>query len=316
MSHSRTRILLVSLLAVFAVSIVASSSASAFTSCYRVAEKGTGNKDNSCVTDEGGAKNEYITIAALEKELKPGEWCAKVKEATTGNYEDNACTKKVAKKEYIKVKVPTFWLCRKAGTEKYTEHLCKETSGTGEWSYLPVEGTEKYTFEGKSGPSKLESEIAKKRVIIECAHDTITGELEALGRTKKVKIVYEECSLYEVGKYVKTALPECKVPNIETGALNDQLITGKGIGPEDEFEPEGAAFATIVIEGATCSLVSTETVTGRQICQLPEATVGKVEHEIECSPSGGFLAYGGKPASYFGSANIKLTNGWTWGAEP
>ena len=132
MSSNRVWVLLVGLLGVFAFGVVASSSASAFTSCYRVAEKGTGNRDSSCATNEGGGKNEYINIEKLEKEIKAGEWCAKVKEATTGNYEDNVCTKKVAKKEYIKVKVPTFWLCRKGGTEKYTESLCKEKAVGGE----------------------------------------------------------------------------------------------------------------------------------------------------------------------------------------
>ena len=125
----------------------------------------------------------------------------------------------------------------------------------------------------------------------------------------------KNCKLYTVSKDVKTWQSSCVVPNIATHKLNDLLINGKGIGPEDEFVPEtGTAFATVTIE--SCSLESKEEVFGKQICQLPEATGGLVEHEIECSPTGGSLTFGGEPASYYGTALVKLTNGWTWGAEP
>jgi hypothetical protein len=207
-----------------------------------------------------------------------------------------------------------FWICKEGGTEKYTEHLCKTKAETGKWSYLPVEGAEVFKFEGTSGVSKLESTLSGTRVIIECKKDKITGELEAGGKTKNTVIVYEECKLFTVAKYIKT-LTTCVVPNITTSKLNDLLVTGKGIGPEDEFEPAeaGGPFAKVVVEG--CALTSTESVLGKQICQLPEATVGLVEHELECSPSGGALTFGGKPASYYGSALVKLENKWTWGAE-
>jgi len=83
------------------------------------------------------------------------------------------------------------------------------------------------------------------------------------------------------------------------------------VTPQRERERERERIA-----GAECALASEEAVTGKQICQLPEATVGKVEHEVVCSPSGGSLVLGTKAASYYGTANIKLTNGWSWGAEP
>ena len=280
-------------------------------------QSGNGSLENwpKCWDGESTvAKGSFINTAKLETELAPAEWCAKVETAKTGNYEDSACTKKVAEKEFIKVHVPTFWLCREGGTEKYENHLCAKKIEAGKWSFLPVEKAEKYAFEGTSGVSKLEGTLAGLRTIIECKKDEITGELESGGRTKNVVITYKECKLFTVSKYIKT-LTSCTVPNISTSKLNDFLVMGKGVGPEDEFEPaEGTTFATVTVEG--CSLESKEKVTGKQICQLPEATVGLVEHELECSPSGGSLLFGGKPASYYGNALVKLTNGWAWGAEP
>jgi len=325
MRSSQIRILFVSLLAVFAVGAVTSGSASAAGQCYKVIEAKTGRFENwpRCWDGESVIKEgEWINTAKLEKELgSPSEWCAKVETAKTGNYEDNACTKKAAEKEFIKVHVPTFWVCKEGGTEKYEEHLCTKKSETGKWSYLGLkEGEAALPFEGTSGVSKLESTLGGLRAIIECKKDKITGELESGGRTKNVVITYEECKLFTVSKYVKTEQPKCIVANITTEKLNDYLIMGKGIGPEDEFEPAtGTTFAKIKITGAECSFApAEEVVTGKQICQLPEATVGKVEHEIECSPSGGSLKFGAAavPASYYGTANVKLTNGWSWGAEP
>lgn len=102
---SRIRIIMLSLLAVFAVGAVASGSALAVTSapCYQVAEVGTGTFSDAHCLAAGGSK-EYVKVKALVTKLKEGEWCAQVTTAATGNYEDNACTKKVAGKEFIKVK--------------------------------------------------------------------------------------------------------------------------------------------------------------------------------------------------------------------
>lgn len=206
----------------------------------------------------------------------------------------------------------TYVVCKETGTEKYTEHLCKTKGETGKWSFAELTAAEK--VEGTSGVSKLESNLGGVRVIIECKKDKLTGEIEGGGKSKDTVITYEECSLFQVVKHVKEALTTCVVPNIKTKALKDLLIAGKGIGPEEEFEPEtGTTFTEITIE--TCALASKTAVTGKQICQLPEATVGKVEHEIECSPTGGELRLGKEAASYYGTATAKLVNGWSWAAE-
>jgi hypothetical protein len=314
MSSNRLKVLLVSLLAVLAISAVASGSASATGQCYKVITAGTGQFEEPTCVGAAGTK-EYIKIAKLETEITPSEYCAEVETAETGAFEDAACTKAKAKGKYIKVHVPTYWLCREGGTEKYENHLCAKKTETGKWSFLPVEKAEKYAFTDTSGVTIFESTLGVQRVIVICKKDKSKGNTGPGGRITSLFITYEECNLYTVTKYIKT-LTTCVVPNIATGELNGFLIKGKGIGPEDEFEPAaaGGAFATIKVEG--CALESKEEVKGKQICQLPEAPVGLVTHEVVCSPSGGALTFGGKPASYYGTELVELTNGWAWGAEP
>jgi hypothetical protein len=320
MRSNQLKLLLVSMLAVLAISAVSSASASA--ECLLVAEPEAGQFEAPSCAGAAGNKD-YVKAKTVNK-LKEDEWCAEVETAETGNFEDNLCTKAKVKSKFIKVYTHGFWVCKEkagAGTEppiKYDDHTCStKTKPLAErkWEWRPLRGAEVFSIEGTSGVSKLESKLAGLRVIIECATDKLTGEIEAAGSSKNVVITYETCKLYEVVKYVKK-LTTCTVPNIKTNKLNDLLITGTGIGPEDEFEPAeaGGPFALINIEG--CSLEAAEVkVTGKQICQLPEGPVGKVEHEVVCSPTGGTLKLGANAASYFGTAQVKLTNGWGWGAE-
>jgi hypothetical protein len=226
-----------------------------------------------------------------------------------------------------------YWVCREGGTEKYTEHLCKTKSETGKWSYLPVELTEKYKVKGTSGVSKLESEVLGAKIIIECKKDTLTGEIEKEGKSTG-EITFSECSLFENKAYIKTALTACTVPNI-VFKYTDKLVTGQGPGPEtwgpeDEFNSTGAeeTFVEIKLEGASCALKGTykakqaevEILPAKQkfkgqICQLPEAGIGLVKHEVSCSSSGSHLTFASKPAYFFSTEQVELENGWTWGAE-
>jgi len=319
--------LLASVLAVFAVGAVSGIGASvASAECLLVAEAEAGQFEAPSCAGAVGNKD-YVKAKTVNK-LKEDEWCAEVETAETGNFEDNKCEKAKAKSKFIKVFTHGFWVCKEkagAGTEppvKYDDHTCSTKAkalAERKWEWRPVRAAEKFPFTGTSGVSKLEGTLLGLRVLIECKKDSIKGEITAAGSTANVVIMYEECSLFEVKKYVKTAESACTVANIETKPLNDLLITGKGVGPEDEFEPvTGTTFAEVSITGSSCALVSKEPVTGKQICQLPEGPVGKVEHEIECSPSGGSLEFGKKPASYYGNATVKLSGtaeGWGWGAE-
>jgi hypothetical protein len=108
MSSNRLRLLLVSVMAVFAISAVASASASAAATCYPVAVAGTGNYASSlkCEKKEVSTPAEWIMIEKLETEIKPGEWCAKVKVGEPSRFSDNKCTvAKVGTGEYTKVLV-------------------------------------------------------------------------------------------------------------------------------------------------------------------------------------------------------------------
>jgi hypothetical protein len=306
------------MLAVFAVSAVASGTASATGQCYKVSTAKTGRFETwqQCAT--GGptvAEGQWINVSNLETELKPGEWCAKVEPALTGDFEENKCATAKAKHEFIKVHVPGFWLCREGGTEKYANHSCNIKTETGKESFLPVETAEVYLTEGRSGVSKIDGTIGGGRVLIECKKGKMTGELESGGRTKNIFITSEECKLFTVAKYTKTATT-CVVPNLETSRLNDYLVMGKGIGPEGAIETAVASDAILTVTLEACALEGKYSLTGKQICRLSEETVGLVEHELVCSPSGGALKFEGEPASYYGTALVKLTNGWTWGAEP
>jgi hypothetical protein len=209
-----------------------------------------------------------------------------------------------------------FFVCQEGGTEKFEEHLCSKTGESGKWSYLPIAAGNGFTGEGKGGVAKLEGTLFTVRVIISCTSDSFTGKVEAAGASKAT-ITFSGCSLSQVVKNVKTALSTCTVPNITTKPLTDTLITGKGLGPEDEFKPEtGTIFAEFDITGAGCALKKlANRVEGKQTCSLPEAVVGRVEHELVCSPSGGSLELDKKPASFFGAATVKAVNGSAWGAE-
>ena len=280
MSSNRIRVLLVSLMAVFGaltMSAIGATSASA-AECLLAANAGAGEFEAPSCTGVAGNKD-YIKVSKLEKKLKEDEWCAKIEPVGAGEFEKNTCEGAAGTKEFAKVYTHGFWVCKEkagAGTEppvKYDDHTCSTKAkplAERKWEWRPVRGTEVFTFTGTSGVSKLEGTLLGLRVLIECKKDTIKGEITAAGSTAGVVITYEECSLFEVKKYVKTAEASCTVPNIKTETLNDLLVTGKGIGPEDEFEPaSGTTFAKVKIEGASCALVSDETVTeiGRASCR-------------------------------------------------
>jgi hypothetical protein len=188
---------------------------------------------------------------------------------------------------------------------------------------------------GTSGASKLEGEVAGVKIIIECKKDTFTGEIEKEGKSKG-EITFSECSLFEDTSHVKTALTKCTVANI-TFKFTDKLVRGQGLGPEtwgpeDEFNSTGAeeVFVEIKITGSECALKGTykakqhevsikqgteEVKYKGQVCALPEAGVGKVEHEIVCTSSGSHLEFNGKPAYFFSTDTVKLESGASWAAE-
>lgn len=158
----------------------------------------------------------------------------------------------------------------------------------------------KAAVEGTSGVSKLEGEIAKTPVTIECKKDKFKGTL-LTGGLSEGEVTFEECSIPGQGT--------CVVPNIKF-KFKDKLIAG----PEDEFEPEtGTLFVEIKVE--VCALKGSYEVKGTQKCKLPEGEVFKIEHQIECTPAGSSLTLGGKAAKFTSNEHLHEVSGREWAAE-
>jgi hypothetical protein len=338
---SRIRLILLSVVALCAVSASASASASAAT-CYQVAKAGTGNLDNSCVTNEGPTKNNYIAVTKLENKLKKGEWCAKVEVAKTGNYKNAACTEKVAEQEFIKVLVPEyqFYTCKKLGAgNKFPSQEACEKSGSesgGEWEWSPIAAGEEFAVEGMSGVSILEAEIAGLKTEILCEIDKVTGALEAEGKNKG-EITFEGCALYEV-KNSNHELHEICTVEVEKFTFTSQLVRGEALGPEHwgpevEFNGtlENGVFVNIKL-GEACGLLkgtypakqhevdvieggTSVNYTG-QVCSLPQAADADLApHLIVCTSKGSHLTFANKPAYFFSTDEIESTTKLAFYAE-
>jgi len=333
---SRPKLILSSLCAVvalLAISAIGASAASA--TCYRVAEKKTGRYETRATCENNGpivAEGEWIKIKKLEGKLKLGEYCAEVEVAETGNYENNACTIKVAKKPFIKVKVPEYGICTEkagAGTEppvKWDDHVCNtqvKVLAERKWEWLPLAANQ--LVEGTSGESTLEGTIAGLSIKIKCATDKFRGEIEPKGASTG-EITFETCNNpFEVpsSTHKLTAIANCSVPNIKF-KFRDQLVSGNGAGPEEEFKPEavgGTQFVEIEITGATCGLpkknkVEVSRADGGVYCALPLYDVGSVTHEIVCTATGDeYLRFAGTLTSFYSTEKVKLANAWGWFAE-
>jgi hypothetical protein len=291
---SRTKIILLSLLAVFAVSAVASASAAA--TCYPVAEPKTGNFESSlkCEKKEETTKGEWVAIEKLEKEVEPGVWCAKVKVKETGNYATVATcvagTPKVAKSEFIRVKVSLdeWQTCQAKTGGKFEKNNCA-TEGTTkafEWVTLAAGKTEKVVSNG--GEFKLTSGtkvITCKKVKDE---GTITGGKP--GTDEATTITFEECSTSQAGCNVKSAGGTSKtiaVTGIKTTLK--QFLVG-------EEEIEGDVFEQKTVENAKGEkikeFVTLEFVpeTGKSCSEFPETKV-KGDVVAETAANSGELTF-------------------------
>jgi hypothetical protein len=222
----------------------------------------------------------------------------------------------------------TYVVCKEGGTEKFTEHLCSTKGETGKWSWAAVTGAETFKVEGTSGVIKLENEAFGK-ALIECKKDSFTGEITAGGVGSGAN-TFSECAWYEIGtERHKNHISSCTIPNLFFN-VTDKLVSGEGFGTEEEFNATGAegTFVEFKVEGAGCILkgvyklkqTEVEILPAKQIfkgevCALPEAAVGKVEHEIVCSSSGSHLTFNGRPAGLSSTETVKLVSGASWAAE-
>lgn len=137
MSSNQLRLLLLSVMAVFAISAVASASASASTpGCYRVAVAGTGAWEKSTCLAPAGTTKEYVMVEKVETQLKPGEWCAKVKAGEPSRFSNNTCTTAHAGTGEFTTVIATCYMVAVAGTGNYSSsEKCekKEASSPKEW---------------------------------------------------------------------------------------------------------------------------------------------------------------------------------------
>jgi hypothetical protein len=230
-----------------------------------------------------------------------------------------------------------YFVCMEGGTEKFTEHLCAAKGETGKWSWTEANGTYGFKVEGTSGTSKLEGEVAGDQLSINCGKDSFIGEI-GKGSTRgkgEGEYTFSECKAY-VG-YAETKgresklLTACVIPTISFKVI-EQLVTGQGSGVEDEFRSNSGVEGLLVkvkLQGAECALKGTYNLEddkgaeveiggqafGGMVCALPEAAVGKVEHEVVCPSTGSHLTFNAKPASFFSTETAKLAGGASWAAE-
>lgn len=263
MGSNRLKLLLVSMMAVFAISAVASASASA--ECLRVAVAHTGHwETNTCATV--GTTKEYVEVEKLETKLKAGEWCAKVKPGEPSTYKDNKCTEE------------------KAGTGEYTKVL---ESAAEQQQFVEKNGKEvvKKGFTSKEGISTLT--VAGKKV--ECKADTDKGELTSKESVTKVVVTFTGCEIEVIINKlpVKCAISSKGIANAKKEIVTVSLKGELGeVAPAEAttevgllLEPEsGTEFVTLNATGEPCNTIETK-VTGQVAGEVTPLALA-VKHNV------------------------------------
>lgn len=106
------------------------------------------------------------------------------------------------------------------------------------------------------------------------------------------------CSLSAAGEKEIAATGE---ETLETGTA--ALWTGLHAGQE---------LASITIEGASCPIAGTYTLSGKQHIELPEGSTSLVEHELVAKKIGSVLKFGAETASFSSTSKAKLSSGLAW----
>ena len=284
----RLRTLMISLLAVFALGAVSSASASA-ADCLKVAEPGTGHWEKNTCTTPVGTTNEYVEVEKVETQLKPGEWCAKVKAGEPSRFSNNTCTTAhVGTGEFTKVKVSVdeWEVCKKEGTEEYTTNQCatKAAGGKFSWEVLGAGVTENITSKKVpgSGPEVLTAGGNVLTCTSATGNGTITGGKPGTDLTTSLST---GCTINEAGCSVKTTgrkNGEIEWSNIPTKLEHRKNEKGTEV-VVDNFESKENAkkekeIATYHLEG-TCpgGLPGEFRLTGTIAAEVKNLSDGKVE---------------------------------------
>jgi hypothetical protein len=231
----------------------------------------------------------------------------------SGTYPNNTCGAQAAPEEYAKAFIggANHWFtCLKTtpGSGTYNDPGCSSIGGTKTWFLHDTSLVA--TVTGKSGVSKLEGEAGGVKIIIECAEDTLSGELEA-GGASKGEVKFKNCKVLK--KNTKTQLESCTVKEPIEFKFKDQLV---GSPVEDEFKPSsGTLFVELEIGGSPCKIAGKDKVEGTQKCELPSAGTLQEVHEIVCKPTGSSLKFAGNPAEFTSTESVKLHSKEFWAAE-
>ena len=283
---TRIRLIMLSMLAVFAGSAVASASASA--ACDIVAVAGTGQFEDGACT-KAVAPKEYIKILKIETRLKSGEWCAKVETAGTGTFSDNKCTNTVGAKEYIKVLVPEFrYKCKEQTTATFvfTENKCLTRSAgedTGKFENEPVPAGSKIKFTDTEKESHLYGPFS---IIVTCKADTSKGEITGPKTTAGDTVTFTGCTAKE-GEKKSCPAKSTGEPagTIKTEELKDTLGTvaeaeaTSKVG--EALEPQGTkGFVTIEAPESECLKITPTQVSGSVIGEVKPIEVMQTTGEL------------------------------------
>lgn len=252
MSSNRLRLLLVSVMAVFAISAVASASASAAT-CYKVAPGETGHwLTNACNTT--GATKEYVLVEKIETDLGSGVLCAKVIAGEPSAYKNNTCTEK------------------EAGTGKYTKVL---ENANEQQQFVNSAGTEvvgKKGFTSKSSTSTLKAGTNT----VTCTSDTDKGELLGKESVQKVVVTFTGCKVKATNK--KGEKVECPISSKGIANTKGEIVTASLKGELGE-SAESATGVVLLLEPE--SGITFVTLNATVTCETPETKInGQVAGEV------------------------------------
>jgi hypothetical protein len=297
--------------------------------CYPVAVAGTGNYASSKKCEERVASTpaEWVAIEKLEKEIKPGEWCAKVKAGEPSTYKNNTCTEaKAGTGEFTKVKesLDEWEVCEKGGTEEWSEHKCNAGKGTGEWSWKVLAAGKSYPVTSKKVAGSAPEVLTIGTKKISCTEVTNKGTITGgqPGTDLASTITFTGCTTGQAGCLVKSAGQAngtIVLTNIPTKL--EQRLVGEEEILVDNFEQNVTTkeFVTLKFEaeaGKSCSEYPETKVKGNVGAEVINLSNGEVElHYPEPELPGDTLEAFGVKALFTSRDELSLENGWALRAK-
>lgn len=265
---SRIRIIMLSLLAVFAVGAVASATASAaapeFVRCAKVVTAASGEFEKSNCVGAAGTK-EYVKVFVVGKTINATEECAETATAGKGTFENSGCT----------------------------------TVGSGTKSFILVRPG-KLKFEDTEGRSYLYG-TATGTLRVTCPTDISQGVITGVKTVGKVFVTFQSC----VG--LATSGEECAVnsPGEPEGVIKTKELSGE-LGPVAAAEAPGSETGLALKPVAQPFVELGETGTCIPRTKVEKSVIGEVE-PVKVLSTTGEVIFGVKGASKNKQIIRKLT---------